>query len=488
MLLTPNDLGEMLGLAPPAINALIAREEIPHAYVIDGIMYFRPEQVVAWGKTRPNLSIGGARRMEQYKTWFLEEAPDTAQDLKEFGRQFAERKPPKLYYLVKIPCKKLGYTWYVKYSDRGRLVPSKWSTGTSNEDAAIDFAVKNREAILSGYYARKAKKPADMYKLFEGYYEKGSELLEADANRGRTLCDKRRRGCLNAIRKKFVPFIRKNGARAIEDIDTAMLSRFQDHLLKTMIAKSVNDHVSAARMMFKRLVATGYAASNPFAGLPAIKKGEGRATGCYEIDKVKGVFNQEWRPAQPAEKNGGKAKAKAEAKTAAHRILCLLIYATGMRNGEINRLRLRDVVKIGGETFIDVPKSKTANGERKVPLHPLAHEKLLEYAKGRDAVFPQVGKTFEKLCSAANVALGGLLGHTRETLKAENIRFYSGRHFWKTMMSSENLGESAEKLLMGHKAPGDIANTYNHLDKVGESKLAEVARKVFAVLDRRLFG
>jgi len=55
-------------------------------------------------------------------------------------------------------------------------------------------------------------------------------------------------------------------------------------------------------------------------------------------------------------------------------------------------------------------------------------------------------------------------------------------------MSSENLGESAEKLLMGHNVPGDIASTYNHLDRVGAEKLAKVAREVFTVLDRRLFA
>ena len=97
--------------------------------------------MIAWGKTRPNIRTGGARRIGRYKTRFAAEAPGAAEDLKEFGRQFAERKPPRLYYLVKAPSKKLGYTWYVKYSDRGRLVPSKWATGTSGRDAAAAFAV-----------------------------------------------------------------------------------------------------------------------------------------------------------------------------------------------------------------------------------------------------------------------------------------------------------------------------------------------------------
>jgi len=468
MLLTQDDLGEMLSLVPSAVKALITTREIPYAAIIDGMMYFCPDAVIAWAKTRPNLTAGNARRIEGFKERLEAEAPDAAKDLREFGKRFAERKPPKYYYLVKYPHKKLVYTWYVKYFDKGILVPSKWATGTNDKDAAAAFAVRNREAILGSYYARKAKKPASLYRLLKNYYEKDSELLQADAKRGRTLCDKRRRACLNVIKKKFIPFIKKNGARAIEDIDTAMLARFQNHLLKTLVAKSVNDHVSAVRMVFNHLVTTGYAKSNSFAGLPSIRKGESKATGCYEVGKVKGAFDREW-------------------ENPAHRLLCLLIYSTGMRNGEINRLRLGDLVEMDGVTFVDIKKSKTPNGERKVPLHPFVRERLIEYAGGRDAVFPQVGKTFEKLCSAANVALGERLGHARETLKGQNIRFYSGRHFWKTLMNSENLGESAEKLLMGHKVHGDIANTYNHLDKVGAEKMAKVAREVFAALDRCLF-
>ena len=162
-----------------------------------------------------------------------------------------------------------------------------------------------------------------MYRLLEGYYEKGSELLEADVNRGRTLCDRRRRAALNAVKKKFAPFLRKCGAREIGDIDIAMLSRLQDHLLKTLSAKTVNDVISSARMMFKCLAAAGHAKTNPFAGLPSVKKGGGKITGCYVIGRVKGAFNREW-------------------KDLAHQLLCLLIYSTNMRNGEINKRPQKD--------------------------------------------------------------------------------------------------------------------------------------------------
>ena len=73
-------------------------------------------------------------------------------------------------------------------------------------------------------------------------------------------------------------------------------------------------------------------------------------------------------------------------------------------------------------------------------------------------------------------------------LKAENIRFYSRRKFWKTLMASEGLGRDTEEYFMGHKVSGDVEKLYKDLTKVGAEKLAQKARDVFAALDRCLFG
>jgi len=467
-LITLADLGEMLGIGRSATTALVAAGEIAHAAIIGGIMYFCPESVIAWAKTRPNLAAGKTRRIGHYKTRFATEAPDTARDLKAFGAQFTERSPRR-YYLTPVENKKLGFVWYVKYLDEGKLVPSKWSTGTGNRDAAEAFAIRNREALLAAYYARKAKKPADMYNLVSGYYDKDSPLLKADEKRGREITDLKRRQYRNTVNKKFIPFVRKNGAKSIRDVDTAMLTRWQNDMLTTLSAKTVNTNVSAVRLIFSHLVSTGYAESNPFASLPPIKPRDRKVTGLYELPLLKGAFGGEW-------------------KDEAHRLLNMLIYTTNMRNSEINRIRLDDAERIGGECFLNVRGTKSGNAPRRVPLHPLVHERMIGYASGRDLVFPQRGKTFVRLCSEANKALGARLGYTPEMLRAENIRFYSGRKFWKTLMASEELGRNTEEYFMGHGASGDMEKLYKDLTKVGAEKLAKVAREVFAVLDRCLFG
>jgi integrase len=73
-----------------------------------------------------------------------------------------------------------------------------------------------------------------------------------------------------------------------------------------------------------------------------------------------------------------------------------------------------------------------------------------------------------------------------DELEKQKITFYSGRHFWKTLMSSEGLGDDIEEFFMGHKVSGDVAKNYNHKDKQGKGKLLEKVREVFAILDRKL--
>jgi hypothetical protein len=71
----------------------------------------------------------------------------------------------------------------------------------------------------------------------------------------------------------------------------------------------------------------------------------------------------------------------------------------------------------------------------------------------------------------------------KEELKKQNISFYSGRHFWKTLMNSGGLGDDIEEFFMGHK----VSKNYNHKDKQGREKLLEKAKEAFAILDKKLF-
>jgi integrase len=77
---------------------------------------------------------------------------------------------------------------------------------------------------------------------------------------------------------------------------------------------------------------------------------------------------------------------------------------------------------------------------------------------------------------------------SEEEIGAENITYYSGRHFWKTLMSREGLGEDIEEVFMGHKVKGDVRKRYNHRDRQGRESMVRKARQVLSILDRCVFA
>jgi integrase len=169
-----------------------------------------------------------------------------------------------------------------------------------------------------------------------------------------------------------------------------------------------------------------------------------------------------------------------------------------MRNNEIARIRLKDIIKIRDCRFINVLESKTNNGIRIIPIHPFVHDKLVAYAKKRnlgddDYLLSTKGRitsswVFDKACITLCEKLRKKLNITnvKEYLAKENITFYSGRHFWKTLMSANGLGD-VEEYFMGHKVSSDVSRRYNRKDKIGQSMLIKKAHEVFKILDKWVF-
>ena len=148
-----------------------------------------------------------------------------------------------------------------------------------------------------------------------------------------------------------------------------------------------------------------------------------------------------------------------------------------------------DVKEIDGCRFIEIIESKTSNGLRLIPLHDKVHEKIKNYAMGiRDEAFVFEGFTSCHKFVKASVDLGKMLGVSVEYMKQNNITFYSGRHFWKTLMNANGLGEDVEEVFMGHRVTSNVSKLYNHRDKQGKELIVKKAREVFAILDSCIFG
>ena len=412
------------------------------------------------------VAVRGQQRTDYVgmRKYITQEFPQTVAALRLIDAG-SERRKPKGYNLIKRENKKLGFVYYVRYWHEGRMLPSKWCTHTNKVEEAERIAAERREEIIREYTERHDGR---MYEILNNFYAIDSEYIKKDIKRNYGLSEKGRAGYHYVIVNRFIPFLRKRQIGAFERIDAGVIAAFQDELLETVKTQTVNNYMKAVRRIFRYLIRVGTIKSNPckeISGI-AVKKEDWVARGCLDIDRLKGVFDRQWEN----EKS---------------RLLCMIIYSTGMRNSEINRINMDDIKMIEGKRFIQINKSKTENGERIIPLHEYVYKAITTYASKNETTGAIFARTPALQYSAANEELGRVLGLT-EAEKA-GITFYSGRHFWKTAMNANGLGMDIEEIFMAHKVSADVAKLYNHRDKQGQKRLAKEARRVYRILDKTLF-
>jgi integrase len=386
-----------------------------------------------------------------------------------------EKKPCKGYYLVKRPHKKHGFLYYVRYVYQGKTLPSMWNTNTNTMELAELFARENKDRIIKEYLAKMDKQ---LFTALESYYEKNSKLFIDDQTINGKLCEKLRRLYLNFIVKRFIPFLEFEKIFTFSGITAALIIKFQTSLLNAGLKpQTINGYMSSIKRIFTSFIRSGEIKENVFNNVPSLTIFEEnvKVRGCHDVEKLNGVFNSEWDDKRSY-------------------MMCLMIYSTGLRNSEIEVLKVSDIIEMDDCHFLNVTKSKTRNGIRIVPMHEFVHQKLVEHINekdlsGDDFIFKKntTKKIYSDVYKNANLLLARKLGLDEVYLNVNHITFYSGRHFWKTLMNSEELGTEIEELFMGHKVSGDVAKRYNHRDKLGKEKLLEKTRKAFAILDDKLF-
>ena len=390
--------------------------------------------------------------------------PNTIKALNQIDNENLRPKRRKGLNLVVRESKKYGRRLYARLTHNGKKIPTKFNTHTNDEKEAELYVKKNRERLIEGYYSRKEGK---IYKILENFFNTKQDSIS----------ERVRKEYDNVIKKKFIPFLRQEKIKEFGQIDKKILIKFQDELLKTIVKnkpmqpQSVNNNMKAVRKVFEKIVRQGVIEQNPcifVKGLPINEKNR-KIRGCYDLERIKDVFCRKW-------------------KDELSYLLCSLIYTTGMRNGEIKRIRLNDIKLINGSRFVKIQKSKTANGIRMIPLHKSLYEKLRMWGiKNKIDSDNPLFDIHETKFNHANKELARRLKVSNEELERENIVFYSGRHYWKTLMSAEGLGEDIEEVWMGHKVSGNVAKLYNHRDKQGKNRMMKKAKQVFSILDRCIF-
>lgn len=327
--------------------------------------------------------------------------------------------------------------------------------------------------ILNRYFKRKAAE--DLYLVLRGYYKKDSPYLAIDTARGRKINETSRQILHGFIINTFIPFLRENKIKTFEGIKPAVMGSFQNYLLieKRLLPQSINRQISGIKSIFSHLFMSGIIERNIMKDIVPLRTVNSKIRGCYSLEDPEGIFKEQWKDKKSY-------------------LLCSLIYSAGLRNSEIQNLKVKDFIVRENIDFLSITKSKTNAGIRLIPLHP----KIREIAKDwidenklscEDYLFVEnENQRIFKAAKKANIFMGALLGKTAHELAAENITFYSGRHFYKTMLNLYNLGD-IEELFMGHKVNKQVSERYNHKDKRGERELLREAKKAIEIIDKSLF-
>ena len=227
-LFTQDDLTKILNLNTTAVEQLVTSGKLPYTKIDDKIR-FNPDIIGKW-ILEPDLTMDHDKYVERFRKRYEEKSPDTLKEIKKFGDQFTDPKVPKRFYLEPYPNKKLGIVYYVKYLDNGKLIPSRWCSHTNDREAAERFAIENREKLIAAYYNNKeTRKLVSMFSVLEKFYAKDSEYLEINAKRGRVIGEESRACYHNFITKQFIPYLRKERIKDIEQ----NLYRLMDHAVGT---------------------------------------------------------------------------------------------------------------------------------------------------------------------------------------------------------------------------------------------------------------
>ena len=313
---------------------------------------------------------------------------------------------------------KKGKVYYVRYFRDNLMIPSQWSTRTADYHEAEVFARENREKILTRYFNRREGKV--LYTILPTYYAKDSAYLVIDAARGRKINENSRRILRGFIVNTFIPFLKKNKIKEFNQIGPVVMSRFQNFLLieKGLLPQSINRQIGGIKAIFSHLFMTGVIEQNIIKDITPLRTMNNKIRGCYSLEDLYGIFKTVWQDKKSY-------------------LLCSLIYSAGLRNGEIQNLRVKDIIIREDVHFLNIARSKTVSGIRIIPLHPKVLDSLDEWVRekrlgGEDYLFVkhQAQRIF-KTAKKANIIMGSLLARARSNWRAKTSPFIQEGIFTK---------------------------------------------------------
>ena len=251
--------------------------------------------------------------------------------------------------MVKRDSKKHGFIYYARFSHNGKMLPTKFNTRTNNLLQAEQYAKENKQRLIEQYLARQDGR---MFRFLESFFDDNTDNPDVLRLSGIV-----RNNYKERIVNKFIPYLKSEKIASFDQIKPKTLINYQDKLLsgevrllaesggkkteiKRLNPQTVNSDMKPVKKIFSHLARKGIIPENIAERVKCLTvyEEDKNARGCYELEKLKGVFNKKW-------------------KNEISCILCMLIYTTEMRNSEIRRIKLEDIQSMDGCKFISEKKS-----------------------------------------------------------------------------------------------------------------------------------
>jgi len=454
--------------------------------------------------------------LEQTRNLLLNQQVELARQLREIEKLMPRKRTAEDYTIIKQKRKKGGFVYCVKYYVNGKLLPKK-TLKTTDLETAKKRAVDWKDTLLNSY-GNKENKSIAFYNLLSGYYAEDSKLLAESLRTKRHISKELIRRYHNYINNYFIPYLKQEGIKKVEDLKPQKIIDFGGWLRETknLTAKTINNNTNGAvKQALDYLYLKEKIRYNPYnEGINTnliAKKGEVKRRRIFPVNRLFDVLFEYriWTLAKSIKELENPTEKQIQMR---RYLLCLIAATTGLRASECYMLKKSSIENIGGIFFLNIinsktdlenPRLKTENAYRRVPLHKFVRKAIYDYiafakktgVKTKDDYLFFSGhrkSLYGRLFVEAYTECGIHAGYTESEIKTNNVDYHSFRHFYRSILSQGGLPKELTNYFMGwSKNMNDMGERYNNIEEIGNDigdigLLVDNGKKVIDILDSHI--